>query len=45
MRNLSIKLKVYISFAHLFLVALIAAFLTFWIQKTAEEGARIMRPA
>ncbi|MEK9627692.1 MAG: hypothetical protein VW455_01575 [Nitrospinota bacterium] len=41
MRNASIKLKVYCSFALLFLVVLISAFLTFWFQKNAEEDARI----
>ncbi len=41
MRNLSIKLKVYCSFALLFLVVLISAFLTFWFQKNSQEDARI----
>jgi|GEM_PF-3416095 len=41
MQNLSIKLKVYCSFALLFLVVLISAFLTFWFQKNSQEDARI----
>lgn len=41
MRNLSVKFKVYFSFALLFLVVLISAFLTFWFQKNSEEDAQI----
>jgi signal transduction histidine kinase/CheY-like chemotaxis protein/HAMP domain-containing protein len=41
MRNLSVKLKVYFSFALLFLVVLISAFLTFWFQKNSEEDSQI----
>ena len=41
MRNLSVKLKVYFSFALLFLVVVVSAFLTFWFQKNSEEDAQI----